>query len=582
MTFILNVFIQFGIHKDCTLLVFTAPLVGDYHSCMTLQVHEQWISEFIMTINAIYFSDKMIVLVIVAEALQNDSQQISSLPSSSSSLNAHTVDGSRNNFHSVKKMNIISRVQKIYADRQARLNALQIQSRQPDTVTEPSPSIPNQELTTIEGSRTSTGSTIVSREISRSRTNSDYEPYSIIRNTEPTRVIVSETSPETEFEPANKHHHFGILHYIVNNRFRKVMLVLFLNLLLFAIFFASIFLFFYLQNRNAKQSGTTISPNVREFCLPNEKSTLLFAYSNDLTADQVLKTWRNLSSNLSEKSYSTFALTRFDTAMYKNITWRTDFNGFNSSLSSNLPNETEAITDPKMGSNLFQVLNDFFNSKLEHCGATIFVLMKRLPSDTDISVLVSTLQTFHAQITIVISETPLGGLYQDSIYRLASETNGICLFAEDDRFQDTPAWLPSTWPLYLVYSFNAVVTKSGNVTLKNFDSPLFGDYHICMTLQDYGPLDSFRMVNLAWYNAKSSTSDSFGENVTSHARYGDTTYIRKGPYPLDAVPYHMTLGFEYSEDKSNILQIRIYSVKSVDVWFPYDYSAIDYWVAPAN
>ncbi|KAF1755114.1 hypothetical protein GCK72_021683 [Caenorhabditis remanei] len=305
------------------------------------------------------------------EALQNDSQQISSLPSSSSSLNAHTVDNSRNKSHSVKKMNIISRVQKIYADRQARLNALQIQSRQPDTVSEPSPSIPNQELTTIESSRTSTGSTIVSDEGPGTRTNSDFEPFSIIRNTEPTRVIVSETSPETEFEPANKHHHFGILHYIVNNRFRKIML--------------------------------------------------------------------------------------------------------------------------------------------------------------------------------------------------------------------TPAWLPSIWPLYLVYSFNAVVTKSGTVTLPPFNSQLFGDYYICMTLQDHGPLDTFRMVNLAWYNEKSSTSDSFEENVTSHAHYGDTTYIRKGPYPLDAVPYHMTLGFEYSEDKSNILQIRIYSVKSVDVWVPYDgYSAIDYWVAPAN
>ncbi|EFO89334.1 hypothetical protein CRE_15677 [Caenorhabditis remanei] len=206
--------------------------------------------------------------------------------------------------------------------------------------------------------------------------------------------------------------------------------------------------------------------------------------------------------------------------------------------------------------------------EVEHCGATIFVLMKRLPSDTDISVLVSTLQKFNVQITIVISEKPLGGLYQDSIYKLASETNGICLFADDDKFQETPTWLPSIWPLYLVYSVNAEVTKSGNVTLPFFNSTLAGDYHICMTLQDYGPLNTFRMVTLAWHNAGSSSSGSFEETVESHAGYGNTTYIREGPYPFDAGSYHLTLGFEYSEIKSNILQIRIYSVSPVDFWVP--------------
>ena len=94
----------------------------------------------------------------------------------------------------------------------------------------------------------------------------------------------------------------------------------------------------------------------------------------------------------------------------------------------------------------------FFNMELEHCGARIFVLMKRLPSDTDISVLVSTIQKFNVQITIVISENPLGGLYQDSIYKLASETNGICLFAEDDRFQDVRIYSTERLSTFGVFS----------------------------------------------------------------------------------------------------------------------------------
>ncbi|EFO89294.1 hypothetical protein CRE_15678 [Caenorhabditis remanei] len=200
---------------------------------------------------------------------------------------------------------LISRISQIYTERQARLGTLQIQSRPTNTVSELSHEIPN----------------------------SGSEPHSITQNTEPTRVVVTETSPETEFEPANKHHHFGILYYMVNNRFRKIMLILFLNLLLFAIFFASIFLFIYLQNRNEHEGSvstepfsSTTSPDIKDNtnCRPNEKSTLLYAYSNDLTAKQVLNTWKTLSSNLSEKSYNTFAQTRFDTAMYENITWRTD------------------------------------------------------------------------------------------------------------------------------------------------------------------------------------------------------------------------------------------------------------------
>ncbi|KAF1755108.1 hypothetical protein GCK72_021677 [Caenorhabditis remanei] len=484
------------------------------------------------------------------------------------------------------------------------IETLQIQSRQPDTASELSPSIPNQVPNTVEGSRT-TGSTIVSREVPRTQTNLN----SI-------RVIVSETSPETEFEPANKQRHFGILHYIVNNRFRKMMLIGFLNLLIFVIFFASIFLFFYIQSQSenreevsTKPFSTSTSPDVigdtttrtdttahshssdtttnpfgeflsvskdivlsdfldRTDCSPNQKSTFFFAYSNDLTADQVLNTWKSISENPTF-IFETYALTRFDMMDSSSDS----VSSFDSSHSiSNLPNPADSFKDPSRGGTVLGIIDSFFCCDVTHCGATLFILTKRLPTETPsyVDYIVNKLKKYHAYATFVVSENSFGGLSPESMYRVASETNGLCIFTEDDRIQETPTWVPSSWPSYLVYSFNAKVTNSGNVTLPIFNSPQVGNYYICMTLQDHGSLDTFRMVHLTWYNEGSSNSGSFEETVESHTDFGNTTYTNKGPYTLDAVPYNLTLQYEFLGETTEVLQIRIYSVQAVDFWVPYN------------
>ncbi|KAF1755115.1 hypothetical protein GCK72_021684 [Caenorhabditis remanei] len=347
---------------------------------------------------------------------------------------------------------------------------------------------------------------------------------------EPTYVEIIDTNPPPEFGPVDKQRHFGILRNTVTNRFRKLMLIALVNLVV-VLFIFVFFLVAHLDKKHALTTRTDTTPYTQSFptttnpfdrtdCSPTQNSTFFFAYSNDLTAFQVLNTWNTIP-------------------IYVKLGYETIF---------------------------------FFNLDVTHCGASLLVLVKRLPTDSFISDLVSMLQKYHAYVTFIVSENSLGGLSSEPLYKLASETNGFCIFTEDDRIQQTPDWLPSIQYLYfLVYSFNAVVAKSGSVALPVFNAPEIEYACVCMTLQDHGVLDSFRMIHLDWNNNESSNSGSFEETLESHtAIYGNTTYITKSIFGLDAVPYNMTLGFEYLDDEINILQIRIYSASPVGFWVPYN------------
>ncbi|EFO89306.1 hypothetical protein CRE_15673 [Caenorhabditis remanei] len=406
-------------------------------------------------------------------------------------------------------------------------------------------------------------------------------------NEESITVEIIDTNPPPEFGVVDKQRHFGILRYTVTNRFRKLMLIALVNLVVFAAFF--LFFFFLIihldkKHKNISISSTLPTPtagpmNESANCSPKDATTLIFAYSNDLTPDQVLNTWYNLKDRLQSSNYDIYSYGRFDVnSDFKNHAYSSSIEAIENDIKSDLPNAAESFPSYYIGSNILsciQVKSDIvsskismfqlvFNSDITRCGAKLLFLVKRLPNDTDISDLVPLLEKFHVSITFVVSEKPSGGMNQQVLYTLATKTNGFCIFAEDDMFQETPTWLPSVWPLYLVYSATAEVRSTGSVTLPVFNAPLVGEYHICMTLQDHGALDKFRMVHLEWKSREilNSGSGFLEETLESHAaKYGETTYIRKGPFTLYVLPYNMTLGFEYTDDEINILQIRIYSVR---------------------
>ncbi|EFO95214.1 CRE-CLEC-40 protein [Caenorhabditis remanei] len=103
---------------------------------------------------------------------------------------------------------------------------------------------------------------------------------------EQTIVDMYDAPPKTEFEPIERQRHFGILHYTVNNRFRKMMLIGVINVILIVSFFLFIF-FFVIQPKTGgggdgfqsstlhRGAVTTSSPPAlmctNDFVLINEK-----------------------------------------------------------------------------------------------------------------------------------------------------------------------------------------------------------------------------------------------------------------------------------------------------------------------
>ncbi|KAF1755106.1 hypothetical protein GCK72_021675 [Caenorhabditis remanei] len=101
-----------------------------------------------------------------------------------------------------------------------------------------------------------------------------------------------------------------------------------------------------------------------------------------------------------------------------------------------LPDPSESIKDPSEGSAVLDIIDFFFKQDVAYCGATLFIVTKRLPTDTYTSNQVTLLKTYHAYVTFVVSENSFGGLSSEPMYRLASETNGLCIFTEDRMITD--------------------------------------------------------------------------------------------------------------------------------------------------
>ncbi|KAF1753372.1 hypothetical protein GCK72_019929 [Caenorhabditis remanei] len=243
-----------------------------------------------------------------------------------------------------------------------------------------------------------------------------------------------------------------------------------------------------------------------------------------------MDSWNAFASR-SNLFFDSYEISRFD-RFEEGALITSDINSMTDGVLHNLPNATESFPDASYGSDILNIM-EWFLSDPEACGSTMFIIMKRLPNTQDISQMASLLQQRHSHIT-------------------------------------ASYWLPSIWPLFLVYSVNAKVSGTESISLPSFNAPFNGNYYFGMTLQDHGPLDTFRMLDLKWYNSGSLFSGGCQETLEHHINWGNDTYIGKGSYQLDAVNYEMTLGFEFSDNKEQILQIRFYSYDSIDYWLPYD------------
>ncbi|PIC53895.1 hypothetical protein B9Z55_003390 [Caenorhabditis nigoni] len=299
---------------------------------------------------------------------------------------------------------------------------------------------------------------------------------------------------------------------------------------------------------------TTYTPGDTS-CLSTDCSrTLLYAYSNDLSPEAVLNSWRafeNISS-----WFSWYGSVRFD---IENMDMKFHTNKFvvNSTILKDMPNPNQGFKNTSIGSNVFDVIEKFFSStEAPVCGSTILILLKRYPNETDISRLVSLIRYHHAMLHVMISVLPSGGTQSKTMYRLASKTNGLGAFELDDKFSKYITSFPIYEKKCAAYATNVQVTGNGTKTLPKFYPLIYKSYRIAITFLDHFPIGQFRNLNLRWkgvhYHGNYPVTSL---DVTGGGNSGTLTGRWIG---IHGGGYNMSLDYSYSGSDLQNLQIRIY------------------------
>ncbi|PIC13678.1 hypothetical protein B9Z55_027547 [Caenorhabditis nigoni] len=177
--------------------------------------------------------------------------------------------------------------------------------------------------------------------------------------------------------------------------------------------------------------------------------SLLFAYSNDLSPQTVSDTLYALATIRNDWCVGStwFGSVRFDFTGNIDIVFNSGFEDINSTIYDNLPDPSQGFQNSSIGSNVFDVIefkpllsltllqNFFSNTEAPVCGSVIVILLKRYPNEADISRLVSLIRYHHAVLHVITSTTPSGRSQQNTMYSMASKTNGMGAFEYDENFR---------------------------------------------------------------------------------------------------------------------------------------------------
>ncbi|EGT50775.1 hypothetical protein CAEBREN_17867 [Caenorhabditis brenneri] len=323
-------------------------------------------------------------------------------------------------------------------------------------------------------------------------------------------------------------------------------------------------------------------------CDPWTETTFLFAYSNDIDSGIVQSQWHSLAWPQISSHFSHFASIRFDTRTSDDFSFHGDWRFFfslpfssipipsrdvNASIMAHLPNPSLSFSTNTTGSDVFKMIDRFLDiNQVPVCGSKLFMLVKRYPNETDISQLVSKMRKYHCTFTIQASTTPSGGYHPESLYELASKTNGFCVFDTDAEMKYSLGYIPSCFNPYLIYAANPYLSQSGQLVLPPMTVPEDKSYWSVMTFQDNGRLYVVNKVLLVGvgYNLQTlrlgvTGSSSWATRYGNHV--GGWEYLEQGVY-------NMTLDYDYSESRGRRIQIRIFETQfrsdKLPQWAPYD------------
>lgn len=258
---------------------------------------------------------------------------------------------------------------------------------------------------------------------------------------------------------------------------------------------------------------------------------------------------------------------RFDLKNEEKFFYYTNYSDFNVSISTHLPDPRLGYPSSSTGSDVLRMLERFLlQSTTPICGTRSIILLKRYPNEVDISSIVQKLQKYHINLSILSAITPSGGTHQETMYQLATKTNGFCVF--DDDFRRASENIPNDYVRYISYASNVRVSGKGSITLPPLvihRNLLF----ITLTVQDHAPLDYFQHIKLSWFNSNSTNSDFCELSKSDLVNYTGNLMACSWRV-FDPVIYSMTLDYEYSGQSYEWVQIRFSTDLTIHYWNPFD------------
>ncbi|EGT50827.1 hypothetical protein CAEBREN_25581 [Caenorhabditis brenneri] len=194
--------------------------------------------------------------------------------------------------------------------------------------------------------------------------------------------------------------------------------------------------------------------NVSNACTPDQRRAFLLAYSNDFDESAFTGFYRYFNSILEAadpKDYSSYAKIRFDVEKEENFEYFLSLRGLLSSFVDSSYKQLP-FTDPSLrftntsrGSDVLRVLERLLDRYVDYrifpyCGYRILIFLKRWPDEyyTGLRVknLIEKLRRHHMFIDVLGTETPSGGLAQDTMYHLATMTNGLYGYDSPDSLNN--------------------------------------------------------------------------------------------------------------------------------------------------
>ncbi|CAL2027943.1 unnamed protein product [Caenorhabditis brenneri] len=377
-----------------------------------------------------------------------------------------------------------------------------------------------------------------------------------------------------DFEPIEKQRHFGILHYTINNRFRKIMLITIVNVIFVVGAFILVFFTFLKVNEPSTDIYTTVQPSTRALqtttCSPTDDTTFLFAYSTDLDSGTVNETLDYFSQHTMFPPYTTFATVRFDMKRGVDFYFDNNFNSTTDYVRMHPPNPSLGFGNSNNGSDLLTIIDNFIaNDQVPVCGSRLLILVKRYPKESEISTLVIKLREYHITPSILASNSPSGGDQPKILYDLATQTNGLCGFYDDETIGKAVGFVPSCFNPFLIYAANPIVVGKGTMDLPVLHVATNNFFWFTMTIQNYGgPTSEVKTVLLKWTSTNSENGKLGKDGGTIHGfLFGNV--MNKNPV-LNSLLYNLTLNYEYSDGNERRLQIRVHSTDPVNSWVPFD------------